>query len=1850
MQITLTLDSGLQFQVPNSQLFGSQANLPIQGELVFQTGMTGYIETLTDPSYAGQVLVCTYPHQGNYGILASPSAFESSKIWPKAIIIADYVDDKYHYEANQTLSAWLKEHNILGITGIDTRQLTREIRDSGHPLTITIQQDNQSGPAPSLTPFQDLLLGAPSLTPFQDLLLDTKNHPSLTPVNNHPHPATPRILFIDMGAKTSQVTQLSKWFNIDIIPYDYPCHQIKLVNYCGIFLSNGPGDPKKASNIIDFIKSAILDQDLHMPVFGICLGHQVLALSAGHDTRKMAFGHRGQNIPVLFVGDGASQRGLITSDANRGFITSQNHGYEVILNPALGGWSPLFINGNDNTIEGITSTTKPWFSVQFHPEARPGPEDASWLFEVFRDMVEDYARHPGCNLVTNIKSHIRSHYLHPIPAKPKITTGTVIIIGSGGLQIGQAGEFDYSGSQAIKAYKEAGLYTILVNPNIATIQTDMADKVYYVPISPAYISQIIEELAQGPSPAQVYISVSFGGQTALNTGMALEESGILAKYNIQVLGTPLKAVKQTEDRTLFKSILESSLDIYCPPSKSCVTVQDALEYASAIGYPVLARAGYCLGGQGSGFAYTPEDLTTIFTQAQAINLLGNPALDPANNPVLIDKSLHGWKEFELELVRDSQDNCICVCAMENMDPLGVHTGESIVVAPCQTLTDREFQAMRTMAFRIIRHLGIIGECNIQFCLNPVDGTIYVIEMNARLSRSSALASKATGYPLAYVAAKLGLGQILPEITNKVTGKTTAFFEPSLDYVVVKIPRWDLDKTPGVNPELGSAMKSVGETMAIGRNFREAIMKAIRSCGMFGQNPLNPDQLQQPLTHPLSYAHPGRILDIIRSLYKMDIYRHEILLISQKTSITPWFISQLSQIVNIIQQLEQITSSSKLDMANPEHTNLIIEAKRNGFTDLQIASWLRCGEHIIGDYRFQHNIQPHILQIDTVAGEFPAQTNYLYLSYDANASDPIKSSPGHQQAVIILGGGCYRIGSSVEFDWCAVTASRQVKKSGFTNVIINNNPETVSTDYDEADRLYFEEITAETVISIYYAETTRLNQVVKGVIVSMGGQTPNNIVMALSHAQIPILGTSPEMIDMAENRFKFSRMCDESGIVQPAWAQLVSQEQVSQFASHVQYPVLVRPSYVLSGAGMAVIHNPDSLGKYLESASLVSPEHPVVVSKFIKNAKEIEVDAIAQNGKVVLFAIAEHVENAGTHSGDATLILPAQDLTDTTINKIKGIVHKIAHNLSVSGPLNIQLMAQADQIYVIECNLRASRSMPFVSKTLNINFIDIATQIMINSQSQDQSITSQLPKSYQFDRVGVKVAQFSWNKLPGVLIKSSVEMASTGEVACFGPNCYIAYLKALQASGFRIKKHPPTIYIYTLTQIPTLSAYLSPYIKYLTDIGATISQSLDSNVDIVLCCQPDEPMLDEQYISIVRYCQVNNIPAITNHKLIQLFCKSYYYYMNMASRVDTYFDVLDKTNKLDQTRPRHQLPQHILSPAVIANSLQCVEYLPESVPLIQHQPQIEIVFTDKHILSVQQFSRNLLRQIFRRASQFRLAKVNATPYRPPLANKLIGLCFYTPSTRTRCSYESAIKRLGGDVMYIGAHESSVQKGESFYDTVRTLDSYVDGLVIRTPNDIQLSTYKNISKHSIINAGDMLEHPTQALLDLFTIREIRGTVNNLTYGFVGDCLNGRTIISLAMLLCNYNATIYFIPEPGLSPSPQLLAYLSRFPTNIKFHLLDESTSFKSIIPKLDIIYMTRIQKERLIQQQSIQTITHILSPDVLIHAKPDAIILHPLPRNEELPMEIDMDPRSAYFQQMEYGLYLRMALVELLFGKP
>jgi carbamoyl-phosphate synthase/aspartate carbamoyltransferase len=827
------------------------------------------------------------------------------------------------------------------------------------------------------------------------------------------------------------------------------------------------------------------------------------------------------------------------------------------------------------------------------------------------------------------------------------------------------------------------------------------------------------------------------------------------------------------------------------------------------------------------------------------------------------------------------------------------------------------------------------------------------------------------------------------------------------------------------------------------------------------------------------------------------------------------------------------------------------------------------------------------------------------------------------------------------------------------VIINHNPETVSTDYDEAERLYFEELSAETVEEIYWFESQLNPAGIHGLIVSMGGQAPNNIVMELDRKGLHILGTSAEMIDTAENRFKFSRMCDASGIKQPPWFQVTSYANACESATKIGYPVLVRPSYVLSGAGMAIVYCEADLAQYLSNAEVISPLHPVVISKFIQDAKEIEVDAVALNGKIVLLAIAEHVENAGVHSGDATLVLPAQDLTAVTIEKIKRVAYNIAESLNISGPLNIQIIAKNDDLEVIECNLRASRSFPFVSKTLGLNFIDIATEIILN-----KTVVTPIPEVFQFDRVGVKVSQFSWAKLPGSVVRTTVEMASTGEVACFGPNRNIAFLKALSAAGFKIKapQELKTLAIYIPHQ--GFAIELEQSLKYMRDLGCAII-SINTATDLthqhpnlIFMCPDTYNQCDDVYKRLVKKSQMEGIPLLTNHKLIKLFCESYYYVYQMSVQVDSYFDVRVPIADIPLT-PKHcptPLPKHVLSPSVIANSLQCIAFNPVLQSPNTVPQTIDIVFTDKHILSPAQFNRNLLRQIFRKASYYKLHDVEKRPYPQLLKGKVFGLLFYTPSTRTRCSFESAIMRLGGNTIYIGAHDSSVQKGESFNDTVRTLDSYVDGIVIRAPNTLSLNHYKHIAKHSIINAGDKDEHPTQGLLDLFTIREVRGTINHLTIAIIGDCLHGRTVSSLAKLLCNYTATIYFVPEPGFEPSPALLNYLAGYESTIQVEVITEPAVLLSKMPYLDVIYMTRIQTERtavgykamVADTNQITQLKWVLTPELLSHASQNLMVLHPLPRNEELPESVDSDSRALYFKQMEYGLYLRMALVDLMFS--
>lgn len=935
----------------------------------------------------------------------------------------------------------------------------------------------------------------------------------------------------------------------------------------------------------------------------------------------------------------------------------------------------------------------------------------------------------------------------------------VLLLGSGALKIGEAGEFDYSGSQALKALREEGIQTVLINPNIATVQTSegVADKIYFLPVQPYFVERVIEK--ERPDG----ILLSFGGQTALNCGVELYKKGILEKHHVRVLGTPVQAIIDTEDRELFVEKL-NEIDVKTIKSEACENIEQARHAAQTLGYPVIIRAAYALGGLGSGFCDNEEELNKLAEKAFAFS-----------PQVLVEKSLKGWKEIEYEVVRDRYDNCITVCNMENFDPLGIHTGESIVIAPSQTLTNSEYHKLRALSIKIIRHIGIIGECNVQYAFDPESEDYRVIEVNARLSRSSALASKATGYPLAFVAAKLGMGYGLFDLKNSVTKTTSAFFEPALDYVVCKIPRWDLSKFRGVDKELGSSMKSVGEVMAIGRNFEEAIQKGLRMIGQgmhgFVENKeLEIENIDVALREPTD----KRVFIISKAMHK----GYTVDQIHELTKIDKWFLQKLKHIIDIDEALKSCTSINVLDKT------LLRNAKVYGFTDFQIARAVGLEDEmanmhqamlVVRNLRKQYGILPVVKQIDTLAAEYPAQTNYLYMTYSGVSHDI--SYEQDKRSIVVLGSGAYRIGSSVEFDWCGVQALHTIRREGYRSVMINYNPETVSTDYDMCDRLYFDELTFERVMDIIDLEMPH------GVIVSTGGQIPNNLAMRLDEQHVPILGTAARDIDNAEDRAKFSSLLNELGINQPEWRALTSMDDINEFVERVGFPVLVRPSYVLSGAAMNVCSNKEELERFLKLAANVSEDHPVVVSKFIEYAKEIEMDAVAMNGEIMAYAISEHIEFAGVHSGDATIQFPPQKLYVETVRRIKRISRQIAKALHINGPFNIQFMARENDILVIECNLRASRSFPFVSKVLKLNLIDLATKIMlgVNVEKPQKNL-------FDLDYVGIKASQFSFNRLQKADPVLGVDMSSTGEVGCLGDDTNQALLKSMLSVGHRIPQH------------------------------------------------------------------------------------------------------------------------------------------------------------------------------------------------------------------------------------------------------------------------------------------------------------------------------------------------------------------------------------------------------------------------------------------------------------------------------
>uniref|UniRef100_A0A8C3B465 carbamoyl-phosphate synthase (ammonia) n=1 Tax=Cyclopterus lumpus TaxID=8103 RepID=A0A8C3B465_CYCLU len=1357
--------------------FGHGAS--VAGELVFNTGLVGYPEALTDPSYRGQILTLTYPIVGNYGVpnseeldeLGLRKHLESERIQVTGLLVQDYSHEYSHWNSVKSLGQWLQEEKVPALFGIDTRMLTKIIRDKGTALG-KIEFDGQ--PVEIFDPNQKNLIEEVST---KEIKVFGKGNPI-------------KVVAVDCGIKHNIIRLLVKrGAEVHLVPWD---QDLQSLDYDGLFISNGPGDPSLAKTLIHNVRK-VLESDRPQPVFGICMGNQITALAAGAHSYKLPMGNRGQNQPVVNVMTGQA------------FITAQNHGYGIDSESLPPGWSPLFTNANDGTNEGIMHNTKPIFTAQFHPEAKGGPTDTEFLFDVFMSLIQ---KGKDGNIVSVMPKapHI----------PPRAQVSKVLILGSGGLSIGQAGEFDYSGSQAIKALKEENLKTVLMNPNIASVQTNevgtkQADSVYFLPVTPQFVTEVIKtERPDG-------ILLSMGGQTALNCGVELFQSGVLEQYGVKVLGTPVQSIMATEDRQLFSDKL-MEINEKIAPSLAVESVSDALKAAEVIGYPVMLRSAYALGGLGSGLCANKDKLEETAQQALAMS-----------RQILVEKSLLGWKEVEYEVVRDVADNCVTVCNMENFDPLGIHTGDSIVVAPSQTLSNEEYHMLRETAIKVVRHLGIIGECNIQYALNPLSLEYCIIEVNARLSRSSALASKATGYPLAFVAAKLALGIPLPEIKNAVSEKTTACFEPSLDYIVTKIPRWDLDRFQGMSHEIGSAMKSVGEVMAVGRTFEESVQKALRMChpSVDGFVPRLPLKKAWADTQDLQQELASFIILI------MNDSEYSFL-----TSIDKWFIHKLKRITLLEQHLENFNRYCTVPK------ELLLKVKQDGFSDRQVGQILGSSEKEARELRLTHGIRPWVKQIDTLAAEYPAMTNYLYCTYHGQEND----LDFKDQGIMVLGCGPYHIGSSVEFDWCAVSSIRALRQMGKKTVVVNHNPETVSTDFDECDRLYFEELTLERILDITQQEGCL------GSIVSVGGQIPNNLAVPLHLSGVKILGTSPLQIDRAEERSVFSSILDDLGVNQAPWR------------------------------------------------ALSSLEHPVVITKFICGAREVEVDAVAKGGKVLVHAITEHVEDAGVHSGDATLMLPTQSISQGAIEKVKIATRKIAQEFEISGPFNTQFLVKGNDVMVIECNLRASRSFPFVSKTIGVDFINVATKVMVGEPLDEASLPSLENPIIPVDYVGIKAPMFSWPRLRDADPVLRCEMASTGEVACFGPNIYSAFLKAMLSTGFKLPQKGILIGIqhsfrpnflatahqlkeegFKLFATEATSVWLcandvpATTVAWPSDKGEETSLLINEGyIDLVVNLPNNNTRHLKDNFVIRRMAVDHNVPLITNYQVVKLFAEAIHY--------------------------------------------------------------------------------------------------------------------------------------------------------------------------------------------------------------------------------------------------------------------------------------------------------------------------------------------------------------------------------------
>lgn len=1416
---SLILEDGACFEG-----FAFGADKAVSGETVFNTAMMGYVDNLQNPANRGQIIVCTYPIIGNYGVPSQEvmldqelGLFDTCHINASALVVSDLSEHFSHWSAVETLEAWMIREGVPGIKGVDTRALTQYLREHGTLKGQIVPEGCE--------------IASFDFTPA-NLVAEVSHTETISFAPTGPSNGL-RATVVDFGCTAGAICALrAHGYETLRTPWNAVSSDADLV-----LLSDGPESIVEDADTIERVKALI---NKGTPVVGIGAGSLVLALAANADVVALPFGHRGHNHAVRRLSD------------NRCFISTQNHGFAVSNLPE--GWITTFENIHDGSCEGFLCDGKPFYGFAFCPESKSGALDWDFIIDAVQGQWPD-------DPVRSCQGGVQ------LPKK-------VLLLGSGALKIGEAGEFDYSGSQALKAMREEGVHTVLINPNIATVQTSegVADKVYFLPVTPYFVERVIQK--EQPDA----ILLAFGGQTALNCGVELFKSGILDKYGLRVLGTPVQTIINTEDRELFNEKLDE-INVCTIKSEAVETMADAKRAAAELGYPVIIRSAFALGGLGSGFCDNEEELVKLAEKSFSFS-----------PQILVEKSLKGWKEIEFEVVRDGYNNCITVCSMENFDPLGIHTGESIVVAPAQTLTNKDITKLHELSIRIVRHLGIVGECNIQFAYDPMSEEYRVIEVNARLSRSSALASKATGYPLAAVAAKIGLGYGLWEIRNAVTRTTSAFFEPSVDYVVGKFPRWDLGKFRGVDRELGSSMKSVGEVMSIGRSFEEVIQKGLRMIGQgmhgFVENKeIIIDDLDKALHEPTD----KRIFVISKALRAGYSVEH----IHELTKIDPWFLYKLEGIMDTSRALH---ACGGIETMSDE---LLLKAKQQGFSDFQIARALGLeatfGHNdavlVVRNERKRRGILPVVKQIDTLAGEVSAKINYLYVTYNGTKHDIEYFHD--DRGIIVLGSGAYRIGSSVEFDWCGVQALNTIRKEGYRNIVINYNPETVSTDYDVTDRLYFDELTFERVMDIIELETPR------GVIVSTGGQIPNNLALKLDAQNVPILGTSAQDIDNAEDREKFSAMLDRIGVDQPEWSELTSMDDINQFTDRVGFPVLVRPSYVLSGAAMNVCSNREELERFLQLAADVSQDHPVVVSKFVEGAKEVEMDAVARDGEIIAYAISEHIEYAGVHSGDATIQFPPQKLYVETVRRIKRISRQIAKELHISGPFNIQYLARENDIKVIECNLRASRSFPFVSKTLKINLIELATKVMLGLP-----VTPPDKNLFDLDYVGIKASQFSFNRLQKADPVLGVDMASTGEVGCLGDDTSVAILESMLSVGYRIPKKNVLLSTGTTVQKTAMldAARMlrdNGYNLYAT--GGTSRFLAENGVPNTLVHWPSDPSQEPQALDLLHRREIDmvvnipkdltpreltngykirraaidlNIPLITNARLASAFIRAF----------------------------------------------------------------------------------------------------------------------------------------------------------------------------------------------------------------------------------------------------------------------------------------------------------------------------------------------------------------------------------------